>query len=185
MLKDVYSAAEKNMKAAVENFKKELASIRTGRANPAILERVKVDYYGTAMPVNQLATISVPEPRVLVIQPWDVSSLNLIQKAIQTSDLGLNPTSDGKVIRLVLPELTEERRKEMVKMVHKIAETSRVAIRNVRREAIDQVKKMEKNKEISEDEMKKGQDEVQKLTDKYIKQVDEICAKKEAEIMEI
>ncbi|WP_245589901.1 ribosome recycling factor [Caldanaerobius polysaccharolyticus] len=173
------------MKAAVENFKKELASIRTGRANPAILERVKVDYYGTAMPVNQLATISVPEPRVLVIQPWDVSSLNLIQKAIQTSDLGLNPTSDGKVIRLVLPELTEERRKEMVKMVHKIAETSRVAIRNVRREAIDQVKKMEKNKEISEDEMKKGQDEVQKLTDKYIKQVDEICAKKEAEIMEI
>lgn len=185
MLKDVYSKAEKGMKIAVENFKKELTSIRTGRANPAILERVKVDYYGTSMPVNQLATITVPEARVLLIQPWDASALNLIQKAIQTSDLGVNPSNDGKVIRIVLPELTEERRKEMVKMTNKIAENSRIAIRNIRREAIDEIKKMEKNKEISEDEMKKGQEEVQKLTDKYIKQIDEITAKKEAEIMEV
>ncbi|WP_456059094.1 ribosome recycling factor [Caldanaerobius fijiensis] len=173
------------MKIVVENFKKELTSIRTGRANPAILERVKVDYYGTSMPVNQLATITVPEARVLLVQPWDASALNLIQKAIQTSDLGVNPTNDGKVIRIVLPELTEERRKEMVKMTNKIAESSRVAIRNIRRDAMDEVKKMEKNKEISEDEMKKGQDEIQKLTDKYIKQIDEIAAKKEAEIMEV
>ncbi|SHE93518.1 ribosome recycling factor [Caldanaerobius fijiensis DSM 17918] len=185
MLKDVYSKAEKGMKIVVENFKKELTSIRTGRANPAILERVKVDYYGTSMPVNQLATITVPEARVLLVQPWDASALNLIQKAIQTSDLGVNPTNDGKVIRIVLPELTEERRKEMVKMTNKIAESSRVAIRNIRRDAMDEVKKMEKNKEISEDEMKKGQDEIQKLTDKYIKQIDEIAAKKEAEIMEV
>ena len=166
-------------------FRKDLVSIRAGRANPAILEKVTVDYYNTPTPINQLATVSVPEPRMLIIQPWDKSVIKDIEKAIMKSDLGLTPSNDGNVIRLAIPQLTAERRAEIVKTVKKKAEEARVAVRNVRRELIDDIKEMEKQKTISEDESKKGQEKAQKLTDKYIKEIDEILEKKEKEIMEV
>ncbi|NLO96626.1 MAG: ribosome recycling factor [Peptococcaceae bacterium] len=185
MINDALSTAEGKMKKTVDVLRKDLVSIRAGRANPAILEKVTVDYYNTPTPINQLATVSVPEPRMLIIQPWDKSVIKDIEKAIMKSDLGLTPSNDGNVIRLAIPQLTAERRAEIVKTVKKKAEEARVAVRNVRRELIDDIKEMEKQKTISEDESKKGQEKAQKLTDKYIKEIDEILEKKEKEIMEV
>ncbi len=173
------------MKKTVEVFRRELASVRTGRASPALLDKVMVDYYGTPMPVNQLATISVPEARLLVIQPWDKSSLPNIERAILKSDLGINPVSDGNVIRLVIPQLTEERRQELVKLVRKKAEEERVAIRNIRREANEMIKDLESESEISQDEARRALDRVQALTNEYIARIDQLLKKKEEEIMEV
>ena len=184
-VKEIYSVHEDKMKKALDVLRKEYGSLRAGRATPSLLEKVMVDYYGTPTPVNQVANVSVPEPRIIVIQPWEKSMLTAIDKAIQKSDLGLMPNSDGTVIRLSIPQLTQERRTEIVKVIHKKAEECRVAIRNLRRDANDTVKKGEKDKVVSEDEAKKGQDEIQKLTDKYIKEVDHIMAVKEKEIMEV
>ncbi len=177
--------AESNMKKTVEVVKKEFASLRAGRATPALLDKVLVSYYGTPTPINQLATISVPEPRLLVIQPWDKSILPEIERAILKSDLGITPTSDGTVIRLAIPQLTQERRAELVKVIKKKAEEGRVAIRNIRRELNDKVKQQQKNGEISEDELRRVQDEIQKLTDKYIKEIDQLVNNKEQEIMQV
>ncbi|NHM27416.1 ribosome recycling factor [Desulfofundulus sp. TPOSR] len=177
--------AESNMKKTVELVKKEFASLRAGRATPALLDKVLVSYYGTPTPINQLATISVPEPRLLVIQPWDKTILPEIERAILKSDLGITPTSDGTVIRLAIPQLTQERRAELVKVVKKKAEEGRVAIRNIRRELNDKVKQQQKNGEISEDELRRTQDEIQKLTDKYIKEIDQLVSAKEQEIMQV
>lgn len=177
--------AEDRMKKTVDVLRKELASVRAGRANPAMLEKITVDYYGTPTPVNQLANISIPESRMLIIQPWDKTSMPAIEKAILKSDLGLTPSNDGVVIRLTIPQLTAERRTEIVKTVKKKAEENRVAVRNIRRELIDDIKKVEKEKIVSEDESKKGQDKAQKLTDKYIKDIDDVLNKKEIEIMEV
>jgi ribosome recycling factor len=185
VINDVLHEAEEKMKKTVELLRKDLVSVRAGRANPAMLEKVSVDYYGTPTPVNQLANVSVPEPRMLVIQPWDKTSIKDIEKAILKSDLGLNPSNDGAVIRLIIPQLTAERRTEIVKTVRKKAEEAKVAVRNIRRELIDDIKQIEKGKLASEDEAKKGQDKAQKLTDKYIKDIDEVLAKKEIEIMEV
>nr|WP_320148264.1 ribosome recycling factor [uncultured Anaeromusa sp.] len=173
------------MKKSIEALRRELASLRAGRATPALLDKVMVDYYGTPTAINQVANISVPEPRMIVIQPWEKTLVGAIEKAILKSDLGLNPNSDGSAIRLVLPQLTQERRAELVKQVHKKAEETRVGIRNLRRDANDAIKKLEKDKIISEDEVKKAQEDTQKLTDKYIKDVDQVMAAKEKEILEL
>jgi ribosome recycling factor len=162
-----------------------LISIRAGRANPSLLDKVVVEYYGSEMPVNQVANISTPDPRTLLIQPWDKSVLPEIERGILKSELGLNPNNDGSVIRITIPALTEERRNELVKLVRKTGEDAKVAIRNIRRDANDTLKKMEKNGEIPEDTLRRGQDEVQKLTDQYIKKVDDVVADKEKEILEI
>ena len=185
MIKEIYNNYEEKMKKALEALRREFGSLRTGRATPALLEKVMVDYYGTPTPVNQVANVSVPEPRMIVIQPWEKTMVQPIEKAIMKSDLGMNPNSDGAVIRLNIPQLTQERRQEIVKQVHKKAEESRVVVRNLRRDANDAVKKLEKDKLISEDEVKKGQEDVQKLTDKYIKEVDSIMTAKEKEVMEV
>lgn len=185
MLEEILKEAEGRMQKAVEGLRREMATIRAGRANPALLEKVTVNYYGTPTPINQLATISTPEARLLVIQPWDRNVLPEMEKAILKSDLGLTPASDGTVIRIVIPQLTEERRNELVKMVRKKAEEFRVIVRNVRREANDKLKAQEKNKTASEDEVKRAQEKVQKLTDNYIQTIDKILANKEAEIMEV
>jgi ribosome recycling factor len=184
-VKDVHSAHEEKMKKALDMMRKEYASIRTGRATPSLLDKITVDYYGTPTPINQVGNVSVPEPRLIVIQPWEKPMLTAIEKAILKSDLGIAPNSDGSVIRLNIPQLTQERRSELVKVVHKKAEESRVAIRNLRRDANDAIKKLEKDKVISEDETKKGQDDIQKLTDKYIKEIDQVMAVKEKELMEV
>ncbi len=184
-VKEIQTLHEDKMKKAIEALRKECASIRAGRATPSLLDKIMVDYYGTPSPVNQVANISVPEPRTIIIQPWEKNMLAPIETSIQKSDLGLTPNSDGSVIRLNIPQLTQERRTELVKMVHKKAEESRVAVRNLRRDANDAVKKLEKDKTISEDEAKKSQDDMQKLTDKYIKEVDSVMAAKEKEIMEV
>lgn len=184
-VKEIYSAHEDKMKKALEVLRKEYGSLRAGRATPSLLEKVMVDYYGSPTPVNQVANVSVPEPRMIVIQPWEKTMLNAIDKAIQKSDLGLMPNNDGTVIRLTIPQLTQERRSEIVKVIHKKAEECRVAIRNLRRDANDDIKKGEKDKLISEDEAKKAQDDIQKLTDKYIKEIDQVMASKEKEIMEV
>lgn len=173
------------MNKTIELLRSDLATVRAGRATPSLLEKVMVDYYGTPTPVSQVANVSVPEPRMIVIQPWERNLLKDIEKAIMKSDLGLNPNNDGTVIRLNLPQLTEERRKELVKVVHKKAEDSRVVIRNVRREANELIKKIEKAKEIAEDEAKKATEEMQKTTDKFIKEIDVIMAHKEKEVMEV
>ncbi|WP_240473317.1 ribosome recycling factor [Salsuginibacillus kocurii] len=173
------------MEKAVQALHKELATLRAGRANPAMLDKVMVSYYGMDTPLNQLATISVPEARMLVIAPFDKSSIGDIEKGIQKADLGLTPNNDGDVIRISIPALTEERRKELVKLVKKYAEDARVAVRNVRRDANDELKKQEKNGDLSEDEARKFQDETQKITDKHIKSVDEAAENKEEEIMEV
>lgn len=185
LISDIMNEAEDRMKKTVDVLRKELASVRAGRANPAMLEKITVDYYGTPTPVNQLANISIPESRMLVIQPWDKTSMPAIEKAILKSDLGLTPSNDGVVIRLAIPQLTAERRTEIVKTVKKKAEENRVAVRNIRRELIDDIKKVEKEKIVSEDESKKGQEKAQKLTDKYIKDIDDVLNKKEIEIMEV
>ncbi|AIS52497.1 ribosome-recycling factor Frr [Thermoanaerobacter kivui] len=184
-MSDYLKVSEEKMQKSLSVLKSELSAIRAGRANPALLDRITVDYYGTPTPLNRLATITSPEPRVLIVQPWDTSKISDIEKAIQKSDLGINPVSDGKVLRLVFPELTEERRKELVKLVHKKAEEAKVAVRQIRRDANDSVKKMEKNGEISEDERKKREEAIQKLTDKYIKEIDKLVEIKEKEIMEV
>jgi ribosome recycling factor len=173
------------MKKTVEVIRRELAGLRAGRATPALLDKITVNYYGTPTPVNQLATISAPEARLLVVQPWDRSVLPEIEKAILKSDLGINPVNDGNVLRLMIPQLTQERRQELVKQVRKKAEEGRVAIRNIRREANDQLKARQKHENLSEDELRRRQDEVQKLTDKYIKEVDQLAALKEQEIMQV
>ena len=185
MTVDVFNSAEHRMKRAVEILQRDLANIRAGRASPALLDKVLVDYYGTPTPITSLATVSVPEPRMLVIQPWDRSSLPAVEKAIQKSDLGLNPSSDGTVIRLVLPQLTEERRRELVKQVHRRAEEGRVAVRNIRRESHDELKKLEKEHQISEDELRRSLERLQKLTDSFIAQIDEIARRKEQEVLEV
>jgi len=185
LVEDIIKDAEERMKKCVSETKNAFNSLRTGRATPALLDEVQVDYYGTPTPVNQLANITVPEARLIVIQPWDKSALIEIEKAIMKSDLGINPASDGEVIRLAIPPLTEERRIELVKVVKKKAEDGRVAIRNVRREANDDIKSAQKEGLISEDELKKAQDRVQKLTDRYIKEVEELLAEKEKDIMQI
>lgn len=185
MIADVLKEAEERMHKAVEALRKEFGTIRAGRANPSLLDKVQVDYYGTPTPVNQLSNISVPEPRLLVIQPWDKTSLPTIEKAILKSDLGLNPSSDGTVIRIVIPQLTAERRTELVKTVKKKAEEARVAVRNIRRDNNDHLKKMEKEHAASEDEVKRAQEDVQKATDKFIKEIDYVVEVKEKEIMEV
>lgn len=185
MAKEIVTEAEANMKKTVEVVKKEFASLRAGRATPALLDKVNVNYYGTPTPVSQMANITAPEARLLLIQPWDKSSLPEIERAILKSDLGINPSSDGTVIRLAIPQLTQERRQELVKVVRKKAEEGRVAIRNVRRDTNDSLKASEKKGELSEDDLRRSQEEVQKLTDKYIKEVDQATHTKEQEIMQV
>lgn len=184
-VKEIISGIDAKMHKSVDALRVDLASMRTGRATPALLEKVMVEYYGTPTPVTQVASVSVPEPRMIVIQPWERNLIKDIEKAIMKSDLGLNPNSDGVCIRLALPQLTEERRKDLVKVVHKKAEDYRVIVRNLRRDANDAIKKTEKAKEITEDEAKKGTDDVQKLTDKVMKEIDAVAANKEKEVMEI
>ena len=185
MIEEIFASHEENMKKTMEALKREFASLRAGRATPSLLDKVLVDYYGTPTPVNQVAKISVPEPRMILIQPWEQSLLHELEKAIMKSDLGLNPNSDGTAIRLSIPQLTQERRTELVKSVNKKAEEAKVALRNVRRDANEKLKKMEKAKEITEDEAKKAQEDMQKLVDKYVKSVDTAKATKEKEIMEV
>lgn len=185
MIDEVLAEATEKMEKAVEALQADLRALRTGRASPALVERIKVDYYGTPTPLNQLATISVPEPRLLTIRPWDASILSAIEKAILRSDLGLTPNNDGKIIRLVIPRLNEERRQELVKVVNKRVEEARVAVRNIRRNAIDDLRELEKEKIISEDDLHKGRDKVQELTDQFIARIDELGKLKEKEILEI
>ena len=182
---EVREKAKSKMEKSINVMLTEFSEIRAGRANPAVLDKVKVDYYGVPTPVNQMAAVSVAEARVLVIQPWDKSTLVQIQKAIQASDIGINPMNDGKVIRLTFPPLTEERRKALCKDVSKTAEESKVAIRSIRRDAIDKIKAMKKNSEITEDDQKDAETKIQKFTDEFIKEIDAIADKKEKEIMEI
>lgn len=177
--------ADETMARRVDHMRKEYSEIRAGRANPAVLDKVKVDYYGAPTPVNQLAAVSVTEARTLTIQPWDASVLKQIEKAIQTSDIGINPMNDGKIIRLVFPPLTEDRRKEIVKDVQKIAEETKVQVRNVRRDVIDKLKTMKKSGELTEDDLKQGEKKTQDLTDKFIKEIDSISAAKQKEILEL
>lgn len=184
-MKTVYSFAEEKMTKTISALNSEYNSIRAGRASAAVLDRIRVDYYGTPTPINQLAAVSVAEARILTIQPWDKSVLSAIEKAIQTSDIGINPQNDGVVIRLTFPPLTEDRRKEIVKTVRSTAEDSKVAIRSIRRDCIDKLKKMQKDSEITEDDLKQGEKKIQDTTDKYIKDIDSIAAAKEKEVMEI
>ena len=177
--------AEETMGRRVVHMCKEFSEIRAGRANPAVLDKVKVDYYGAPTPVNQLAAVSVTEARTLIIQPWDASVLKQIEKAIQTSDIGINPQNDGKIIRLVFPPLTEDRRKEIVKDVQKIAEETKVQVRNARRDALDKLKAMKKSGELTEDDLKQGEKKTQDLTDKFIKNIDKISADKQKELLEL
>ncbi|HAE62826.1 MAG TPA: ribosome recycling factor [Eubacteriaceae bacterium] len=185
MIKEIKNETIEKMDKAIASLKYELNSLRAGRANPKILDRVSVDYYGAMTPVNQLANVSAPEPRMIIIQPWDVNAITLIEKAIQKSDLGLNPGNDGKVIRIVMPQLTEDRRKELVKTAKKFGEDCKVAIRNIRRHAIQQLKELEKEGMITEDELKQAENEVQKMTDDETKKVDQTVAAKNDEIMEV
>lgn len=185
MLKEIYKETEGRMKGAITAFEEDLSGIRTGRANPGLVERLPVEYYGLPTPLMQLATISVPEPRTLMIRPFDASSLKAIEKGILASDLGLTPNNDGKQIRLNLPPLTEERRRDLVKVVHNRAEEARVAIRNIRRDSIKDLHEFEKEKMISEDDRKKGEEELQKLTDRFIEEVGYISQRKEREILEV
>ena len=180
-----FSEYSRKMDKTLDHLGEEFDAVRAGRANPRVLDRISVEYYGSETPLNGVATISSPDARTLVISPWDTKLLKDIQKAIQVSDLGINPQNDGKVIRLVFPQLTEERRKELAKQVKKYAEDAKVAMRNLRRDGMDYVKKLKKNSEITEDDQKKAEKDLQDLTDKYIKKVDEQCAQKEKELMEI
>lgn len=184
-VKEIIAQHEEKMDKTIEALKRELSSIRTGRASTSLLDRITVDYYGTPTPVKQVANVAAPEPRMIIIAPWEPKMLGEIEKAILKSDLGLNPNNDGKIIRLEIPQLTEERRKELSKKVSKIAEDSKVVIRNIRRDANETIKKMEKKKEVTEDDSKEGQENIQKLTDKKIKVIDEIKAKKEKEVMAV
>lgn len=185
MYLELYKEAEDKMSTTVSVYREDLQSIRAGRANPALLDKITVDYYGQITPLKQVGSISAPEPRLLVIQPWDVNLIPIIEKEILKSDLGLNPSNDGKLIRLIIPMLTEERRVELTRVVKKNGEAAKVAIRNVRRDQNEQLKKMERNKDISEDDRRLAEDEIQKITDKYIAEIDEITKNKEDDLMEI
>lgn len=185
MIDDIMMTAEEKMQKSCAAYERDMMGLRAGRANPKLLDRIMVDYYGTQTPINQIGNISSPEPRLLVIAPWEAKMIPQVEKAIQKSDLGLNPSNDGKIIRLVFPELNEERRKDLTKVASKGAEETKVAIRNIRRDAVDQIKKLKKNNEITEDDQKDAEEEIQKMTDKAIKEVDEIFSKKEKEIMEV
>jgi ribosome recycling factor len=180
-----YPEYESKMKKTVEVLQNEFATVRAGRANVTVLDQIRVEYYGTPTPIQQIASVSVPDPRTIVIQPWDVTTLKSIEKAIQTSELGINPTNDGKVIRLLFQQLTEERRKELIKQVAKYGEEAKVAIRNIRRDAVETFKAQKKKSEITEDDLKDAERDLQKLTDDYIKELDKAAAKKEKELMEI
>ena len=180
-----YTNLKEKMEKSISVYSEKLSEVRAGRANPAILNKVRIDYYGTPTPINQVAGVSVPEARLIVIQPWDASVLKDIEKAILASDIGINPNNDGKVIRLAFPELNEERRKEIVKDIRKIAEEAKVAIRAIRRDGIDEAKAAQKNSEITEDELKMAETEIQKITDKNIEEIDKILANKETEIMSV
>lgn len=183
--KDAMAQSRTRMEKAVEDFRKELSGLRTGRANVALLDHIRVDYHGTPMPVNQLGTLGVPEPTMIIISPWDPSAVAMIDKAIRTSDLGLNPTNDGKVIRVPIPSLTEERRKDLVKHLHKVLENHRTAVRNIRRDIKEAVEKLEKEKKISEDEKKRTLEELEKVTHQETKKIEDLSATKEKEIMEV
>ncbi|OGO52865.1 MAG: ribosome recycling factor [Chloroflexi bacterium RBG_16_68_14] len=185
MIDETMADAEQRMSKAVDALRRELATIRTGRANPALVEHLRVDYYGTPTPLNQLASVTVPEARLLTIQPWDKNALEAIEKAIQKSDLGLNPSNDGSVIRLVIPQLTEERRRELVRVVHKKVEEGRVAVRNVRRDAHEMLRDLLREKEISEDEEHRAQEQLQKITNRFIGQADDVGEEKGQELLEV
>ena len=185
MIDDIMNTAKEKMQKSCAVYERDMQGLRAGRANPQLLDRIMVDYYGTPTPINQIGNISSPEPRLLVIAPWEAKMIPQVEKAIQKSDLGLNPSNDGKIIRLVFPELNEERRKDLTKIASKGAEETKVAIRSIRRDAIEQIKKMKKNSEITEDDQHDAEEKMQKLTDKAIKDVDEIYARKEKEIMEV
>jgi ribosome recycling factor len=183
--KDALAQAKIRMEKAVEDFRKELAGVRTGRANVSLLDHVRVDYHGTSMPLNQLGTLSVPDATMIMISPWDASAVPMIDKAIRTTDLGLNPTNDGKVVRVPIPPLTEDRRKDMVKHIHKVLENHRTAVRNIRRDIKEAVEKLEKDKKISEDDRKRSLDELEKLTHSETKKIEDFSALKEKEVLEI
>lgn len=184
-VKEVLDNAKEKMNKSCAVYQRDMVALRAGRANPQLLDRITVDYYGTPTPLNQVGNISSPEARLLVISPWESKMISAIEKAIQKSDLGLNPTNDGKIIRLVFPELNEERRKELTKVARKGAEEAKVAVRSIRRDAIEQIKKLKKDSLITEDDQHKAEEDAQKITDKAIKDVDAICAAKEKEIMEV
>ena len=183
--KEAIATARSRMEKAVDDFRKELATVRTGRANAAILESIRVDFYGTLTPVNQLGTVTVPEPTMLVISPWDPSVVGAIDKAIRASDLGLNPTNDGKVVRVPIPSPTEERRKELVKHIHKVLENHRTAVRNIRRDIKEAIDKLEKDKKISQDEQKRSLEELEKVSHSETKKIEDLSLMKEKEVMEI
>jgi len=185
MLKDEYKVYEDKMKKSIDSVAADFAAVRAGRANAGVLDRIMVDYYGSPTPIQQIAAISTPDPRILAIQPWDASSLRAIEKAILNSDLGINPQNDGRIIRLNFPQLTEERRKDLVKQIRKYAEGGKVAVRNIRRDAMDNFKKQEKKSEITEDELKQVEKDLQKLTDDSCKKIDELLSKKEKELMAV
>ena len=185
MPKEIINQCEQKMQKSIEALKKDFATIRTGKANPAILNGITVEYYGSPMPINQIASVSAPEPQMILIKPYDKSILKAIEKAIQTSELGFNPQNDGDVVRIPIPALTEQTRKDLVKQAKKIAEENKVAIRNIRRDGMDQLKKLEKDSLISEDELKRRSDELQKVTDKYIENIDKAASEKEKDIMSI
>ena len=184
-MKQVFNKTNESMQKSLNVLAKDYAAIRAGRANPAVLDKVMVDYYGAPTPINQLAAVSVAEARTLVIQPWDMSVLKEIEKAIQTSEIGINPQNDGKIIRLIFPPLTEDRRREIVKDIAKMGEDSKVSIRTIRRDAIDKLKKMKKDSEITEDDLKQSEKQVQDLTDKFCKEIDDLSAEKQKEIMSL
>lgn len=185
MYDDIIKKTRAGMDKAIDALKKEFTKVRTGRASTALLDDIRVDYYGTPTPLNQVGSLTVPEPRMITIQPWEKNLISEIEKAILKSDLGLNPNSDGQVVRIVFPPLTEERRKEMVKLTKRMGEEAKIAIRNARRDANEALKKLEKSKEISEDQLKRGEKDVQEFTDQFVKKVDDLVAAKEAEVMEI
>ena len=185
MYRPIINTAKEKMVKTKELYQKDMLALRAGRANPQILDKIMVDYYGTATPLKQMGNINSPEPRLLTISLWDVKAIPLVEKAIQKSDLGLNPSNDGKMIRLVVPELNEERRKELTKVVRKSAEEAKVAMRNTRRDAMEQIKKLKKDSQITEDDQRKAEDELQKTTDAQIKEIDKIAAEKEKEIMSV
>jgi len=185
MINDILTTAEKKMLAMVDGLKKDLATIRTGRASSSLVDHLKIDYMGTIIPLNQLAGIATPEAKLIVIQPWDKGSIPLIEKAIRTSELGLNPLNDGNVIRLIIPPLSEERRQDLIKMVHKRIEERKVVLRNLRRDALTEIKNLEKNKEVSQDDSRHAQDQLQKITDKHILETDIVGQTKEAELREV
>ncbi len=184
-LKDIYTQLKSRMDKAVEDFRRDMAGTRTGRASVHMLDSVRVDYYGTETPLNQIATIHTPDPQLITVQPYDVSSMGTIEKAIRSADLGLNPSNDGKLIRIPVPPLTEERRKEMVKHLHRVLEEHRTAVRNIRRDGLDAIKKAQKDKKITEDEERRAMDELQKLTDDEIKKMEEMGKNKEKEVLQV